>query len=447
MNTLPADDGDTVTTLLNGAGEIVSDTFCGALIGRPLNSTNEMCLDGIETSQTGCFGDSGGGMTTEIGGERKLLGVASFTVRDCGLDLLVLAETTPALAWIEANTPPITAGAGFVYGRVWNDADFDSVEDPEETGLSGIEVILEITPPSADASSPISLRAFTDADGRYSFVAPFGGWYDVSVTLDPLVVLSPPSFSEDNPNDTRVRTINRDQLIVDPTVAWTDRFLISPGYTETDVDIGATPGSLVSGTIFDDLNRNGRRDAGEPVATGVDAYVDVYRPNPLGNDATVDIRYIGTTGSFRFAVPTGEAYLEFYDQFTDRRITLPNRGDDDGDNDFSPFTNRTEEFSVVPGETYTLDLGVTPAGSGDVFADVANTDCDGEVSIIDALVIAQYTAGIRSDGATCPLADPASQIIVANADLNLDGVTDIIDALLVSQCEAGLATPFCTALG
>jgi hypothetical protein len=111
----------------------------------------------------------------------------------------------------------------------------------------------------------------------------------------------------------------------------------------------------------------------------------------------------------------------------------------------SPFTNLTEVFSVQAGQSYTLDLGLTPAGSGTV-ADVANTDCAGDVSIIDALVIAQYTAGRRTDAATRPLANPSMQINAANADMNLDGVTDIIDALLVLQCDAGLAAPFCIAL-
>lgn len=447
VNTLPAGLGETVTGLLNGTSEVASDTFCGALIGRPLNAPLEMCIDGIETSQTGCFGDSGGGIAMEIGGVRKLLGVASFTLRSCESGILVISETATAVAWIEANTPLIATGAGFIEGRVWNDANFDSIEDPEEAGLSGIEVTLEIPPPSLEASSPISLSTVTDADGRYSFVAPFGGWYDVTLSLDPLIVLSPPGVEATEATNTDIQGRIRDPQLVQPTFGYTNRFLIAPGDTASDIDIGASPGSLVSGVIFDDLDRDGRRDGNEPLVSTIDAYIDVFRPDPTGDDSLIDVRYIGRSDRFMFAVPAGLTYLSFYDEFTDRRVTLPNRGDDDGDNDFSPFTNATEAISVVPGETYTFDLGVTPIGTGDVFADVANIDCDGQVSIIDALVIAQFSAGIRTDAGTCPLADPATQIVVANADMNLDGVTDIIDALLVAQCDAGLATPFCVAVG
>ena len=137
-------------------------------------------------------------------------------------------------------------------------------------------------------------------------------------------------------------------------------------------------------------------------------------------------------------------YLDFFNDLTDRSITLPNRGDDDGDNDFSPFTMETARIVVEAGESYELDLGLVPVDGGSVFADIANVDCDDRVSIIDALLIAQYSAGLRTDGVTCPLADPLTQLNVANADINLDGRTDIIDAMLVSQCDAGLSTLFCT---
>ncbi len=445
VDTIPAVDGATVTQLRNGVGEIISDFACGALIGRSLNGPVEMCLDTIATSQAGCFGDSGGGITVEINGVRKLLGVASFTILECAFNILVLAETATATSWIQANTPPITAGAGFVSGRVWDDINFDSIEGAQEGGLAGIEVTLSIPAPWPSDASPISLTAFTDADGRYSFVAPYGGWYEVSVTLDPMLVMSPPTGAGTEATNTDAFGRSRDADLVEPTTAYTTRFLLTPGYTETDIDFGATPGALVSGVVFDDLDRNGRRDAGEPLSAGVDGYIDAVRIDAAGLNRLIDFRYLVSADTFAMAVPPGDYYLALL-VFEDRNVTMANRGDDAADNDFSPFTNLTEVFSVQAGQSYTFDLGLTPAGSGNVFADVANTDCDGDVSIIDALVIAQYTAGLRSDAATCPLPDPSTQINAANADMNLDGVTDIIDALLVSQCDAGLATPFCIAL-
>ncbi len=447
VTTLPARDNDTVETLRHGVGEIISDSFCGALIGRPLNTAFEMCLDGFNTGQTGCFGDSGGATTVEIGGERKIVGVASFTISECSFDILVLAETATARDWIAQNTPPLGDGAGFVGGRVFDDTNFNSVEDPGEGGLAGVEVTLSIPPPPPSTAPAIALTTVTDAQGRFAFNAPSGGWYQVSITIDPLVVLSPPTGEGTEATNTDVWSRFYDPLLVEPTVGYSARFLLRSGQAQVDVDFGATQGALVSGVVFDDVDRNGRRDLGEPIAERVDAYIDLYRISPEGDfDRVVDSRSTFSDANFAMAVPPGPSYLSFYDLFTDRDVTLPNRGDDLGDNDFSPFTNASETFTAVAGEIYTFDLGLTPAGSGPVFVDVANIDCDGNVSIVDALVIAQFSANLRTDGGNCPLADPSAQLHAANADFNLDGSTDIIDALLIAQCVADVATPFCDSL-
>ena len=445
VNTLPAQDGIPSTTLLNGRGVIVSDTFCGALLGRVLDGPQEMCLDGIATSQTGCFGDSGGGTTVFIGGSRKLLGVASATFLQCGLSILLVAETAAAIDWIRANTPPIVEGGGTISGRIWDDTDLDSIEDPDEAGLAGIDVTLEITPPALEASPGVVVTTTTDADGRYSFTAPTGGWYDITITVDPLVVVSSPSSAGGPANNNDVLGRSRDPLLEEPTRAYTRRFLLTAGVSVTDIDIGAVMGGRISGVVFDDLNLDGRRGADEPLSGGLPAYMDVFLVVPeAGIDRAIDYKSLFSTDIYRFAVPPGEVYLDFFNDLTDRSITLPNRGDDDGDNDFSPFTMETARIVVEAGESYELDLGLVPVDGGSVFADIANVDCDDRVSIIDALLIAQYSAGLRTDGVTCPLADPLTQLNVANADINLDGRTDIIDAMLVSQCDAGLSTLFCT---
>ena len=74
--------------------------------------------------------------------------------------------------------------------------------------------------------------------------------------------------------------------------------------------------------------------------------------------------------------------------------------------------------------------------------DFGDTNCDGSSGIVDALLIAQFEVGNRT-AATCPLADPTSQIYVPAGDVNNDGRTGIVDALLIAQCEVGIPNPFC----
>jgi hypothetical protein len=61
-----------------------------------------------------------------------------------------------------------------------------------------------------------------------------------------------------------------------------------------------------------------------------------------------------------------------------------------------------------------------------------DTDGNGSISIIDALLIAQYYVGLNPEG-----------FIPANADTNCDGTITISDALLVAQYYVGLINTFC----
>ncbi|MBN2536105.1 MAG: hypothetical protein JXB88_24705 [Spirochaetales bacterium] len=68
-------------------------------------------------------------------------------------------------------------------------------------------------------------------------------------------------------------------------------------------------------------------------------------------------------------------------------------------------------------------------GTTGLLGDVNN---DNTVSIIDALLTAQYYVGLNPEG-----------FIPGRADVNCDGSIDIIDALLIAQYYVGLVTGFC----
>jgi hypothetical protein len=70
--------------------------------------------------------------------------------------------------------------------------------------------------------------------------------------------------------------------------------------------------------------------------------------------------------------------------------------------------------------------GPTP---GSILGDV---NADGSVTIVDALLTAQYYVGIELDG-----------FIVEAADVDCDNGVDIIDALLIAQYYVGVITEFC----
>ncbi len=66
---------------------------------------------------------------------------------------------------------------GTIAGRVWNDADADSVIDPDEDGVEGVTIELAS---AGDEDSTITASATTDADGNYAFEGLAAGVYNVS---------------------------------------------------------------------------------------------------------------------------------------------------------------------------------------------------------------------------------------------------------------------------
>ena len=87
------------------------------------------------------------------------------------------------------------------------------------------------------------------------------------------------------------------------------------------------------------------------------------------------------------------------------------------------------------GGTETQDL----TGLRLLFGDV---NCDGNVSIVDAIFIAQASVGNRSDS-SCPLADPTTQANVTAGDVSGNGFTTVQDAIFIAQCSVGLPNSFC----
>jgi hypothetical protein len=83
-----------------------------------------------------------------------------------------------------------------------------------------------------------------------------------------------------------------------------------------------------------------------------------------------------------------------------------------------------------------IDANIAPLQTGDV-------NCNADIDVTDAMVIAQYDAGIREDVTTCAGLDQATQLNVAAADFNGDLKSDVVDALLIAQCSVGITNPFC----
>lgn len=68
---------------------------------------------------------------------------------------------------------------------------------------------------------------------------------------------------------------------------------------------------------------------------------------------------------------------------------------------------------------------------------VGDVNCDGDSTVADALVIAQYAAGERA-AASCPLTEPSDQIALERGDVDGNRVVDAADSVAVLRCLTGL---------
>ncbi len=249
-----------------------------------------------------------------------------------------------------------TIDAGFVYpvgsigDRVWNDTDRDGIQDAGEVGLANVTVSLY------DNAGNLAATTATDALGNYLFgnlpVASGGTNYQVRFSLPAEYAFSPLNAAGSTAaNNSDANTATGRTATITLTPANKDR---------TDIDAGMyyTIPARIGDFIWNDLNKNGVQDAGEPGIAGVT--VTLY------NSAGVPVR---TT------ITDNNGYYEFTDVALGTYtvgITPPvgyilSTGDvganDDLDSDFDPAQYRTAPFSVTTGTTnlsFDGGLYVTP---------------------------------------------------------------------------------------
>ncbi|MEM7092228.1 MAG: dockerin type I repeat-containing protein [Actinomycetota bacterium] len=74
---------------------------------------------------------------------------------------------------------------------------------------------------------------------------------------------------------------------------------------------------------------------------------------------------------------------------------------------------------------------------------IGDVNCDSQVDIVDALLIAQYAVSLRIGVEACPLGNPTSEIVVSAGELDGSGGVDVVDALLLAQCATRIGNIAC----
>ncbi|MFZ4873746.1 SdrD B-like domain-containing protein [Janthinobacterium sp. Mn2066] len=169
-----------------------------------------------------------------------------------------------------------------ISGSVYMDHNRDAVRQPEEsTGVAGVTVTLSGNDyqgnPVCPSAAIASCTFVTDANGNYSIgkLPPSGpGGYAVSVTTPAhLVNVGTQSGSLGATIGGAVRAPGVG--VTGATIKTSSGIIVTPGASGTGYHFGQAPGNSgsaaqsVSGFVYVDANRNGRKDAGEAGIAGV----------------------------------------------------------------------------------------------------------------------------------------------------------------------------------
>lgn len=277
--------------------------------------------------------DSDFGLVTSTTGTVTLTTGQNRTDIDCGLNF---KQTS-------------TASVG---DRVWLDINADGVQDAGEPGVSNVLVTLY-------NNSGVAVRyTYTDVNGLYLFTDVTPGTYTVGMALPPAFVFTT--------NTGAVSVANNSDIIA--ATGRTAAFTVNAGDQITYVDGGiknqVSSNASVGDYVWNDINKNGIQEAGEPGIPGVSIRLVNAVTNVIVATTTTDVN-----GYYIFNDVTPANYL--VDFITPAGYTITTKlGTDplnlNTDSDVDPGTSRTGTFTLAAGQRITfVDAGywVTVGGT------------------------------------------------------------------------------------
>jgi protocatechuate 3,4-dioxygenase beta subunit len=252
----------------------------------------------------------------------------------------------PRLVWAQVPAPTRTPTPINVGNFVWDDLDGDGRQDAGEPGLAGIAVQLW-----NGAKTQLVDTAVTNANGNYTLVAPTPGDYRVRVVL-------PHIGDQFAPKDHAAAgdTLDSDINPSGASLGFTDIYTFGPNLISiTSIDAGLlifrtptptrTPTPISVGNfVWDDLDGDGRQDAGEPGLAGIAVQLWNGTKTQL-----IDTAVTNANGNYTLVAPTPGDYRV--------RVVLPHIGDQ-----FAPKDN------AAAGDQ--ADSDINPSGASLGFTDI-----------------------------------------------------------------------------
>ena len=184
-----------------------------------------------------------------------------------------------------------STGTYTIKDRIWNDLNNDN-QDDGESGIAGVTVDL------LDASRNVIATTITDASGYFIFYGVIGAGADYTIMITDISGVLNNYYGKTNEAKTGEAAINNVSANLDYTVE------------PTEPQFGYGINRSIGGTVFNDLNGIGGRNAGEPGISGitVQLYNDVNLDGLLDGGDTLRATLVSdSNGDYLFSgLPDGK---------------------------------------------------------------------------------------------------------------------------------------------
>lgn len=232
--------------------------------------------------------------------------------------------------------------------RVWEDKNGDGVQNDAVAGLVGVAVQL------LNSAGTVVGNTTTGTDGFYQFTDLVPGDYAIQVLpAGHTATTRNVGGAAGEATDSDVGTTGR-----------SDVFNLESGESEQRLDAGFYRGAKIGGTLFEDVNGDGRQGGlGEGGIAGRLVTLLDSSGNATGRTALTD-----ANGNYLFDALKPGTYSVRFEPDTATPFTKPNVAPDNaGDSDADVGTGRTETVTLASGgDDRSLDAGVyRPAAIGD----------------------------------------------------------------------------------
>jgi len=248
----------------------------------------------LDLDQNGAANTGEPSATTDADGAYRFSGLVAGDYRVAEVVRTGWAATNPTTGYVDVTVADGqdktvnflnqgSGGTGVITGNVWRDINNDQVQDPEDTGLAGWTLFLDLNNVGVhrgvlDLDEPFVM---TDGNGDYTFTGILGGGGASPIDYEVWEVV---------PAGWEPADINITAAVIE-------------GQTTSGIDFSNWPDpeqtTSISGRVYNDVNGNGVQDGGETGLGGWTVFADWNLNNVL--DAGESFGTTASNGSYSLA--------------------------------------------------------------------------------------------------------------------------------------------------